>query len=116
MKAGRAAKWAAKIFQWEECEENKDQSRFLDWDDFQGESRKEFCPSYTDTAAINKLESTAYFQWSCSVDNYLDEFQDLILEARYFDPKMIAVKFCQGLDPQIQNVLSARKQDNARFR
>ena len=69
MKAGRAAKWAAQIFQWEECEENKDQSRFLDWDDFQNEFWKEFCLSYTDPAAINKLESTAYFQWSRSVDD-----------------------------------------------
>ena len=66
----------------------------MDWEDFQNEFQKEFCPSYTDTATINKLESTAYFQWSHSVDDYLDEFQDLILEARYFDPKMIVVEFC----------------------
>ena len=87
MKAGRAAKWVAQMFQWEEHEENKDQSRFLDWNDFQDKFWKEFCPSYTDTASINKLESTAYFQWGRSIDNYLDEFQDLILEAGYFEPK-----------------------------
>ena len=90
-KPGRVAKWAAQIFWWEECEKNKDQSRFLDWDDFWGKFWKEFCLSYTDMAAISKLESTAYFQ-----HDYLDKFQDLILEARYFNPRMIVVvKFHQ---------------------
>ena len=59
----------------------------MDWEDFWNKFWKEFCLSYTDTAAINKLESMAYFQQSRSIDNYLDEFQDLILEAGYFEPK-----------------------------
>ena len=48
----------------------------------------------------------AYFQKSRSVDEYLDEFQDLITEAGYSDPKTIVVKFCQGLDTQIQNAIA----------
>ena len=106
MKTARAAKWAAQVFRWEEREKNKDRNRFLDWDDFWSKFWKEFCPSYTDTAAINKLESMAYFQWSRSIDDYLDKFQDIILEAGYFDPKMIVVKFHRGLDPQIQNAIA----------
>ena len=106
MKAGRAAKWAAWIFQWEERGENQGQNRFLDWEDFRNNFKEEFCPAHTDTAAINKLESAAYYQHSHSIDDYLDKFQDLILEAGYFNPKMIVVKLCQGLDPQIQNAIA----------
>jgi len=75
---------------------------FPDGDEF----KREFCPVYADSVAINRLESTAYFQKSRSVDEYLDEFQDLITEAGYSDPKTIVVKFCRGLDTQIQNAIA----------
>jgi len=48
----------------------------------------------------------AYFQKSCSVDEYLDEFQDLIMEAGYSDLKTIVVKLHQGLNSQIQNTIA----------
>ena len=70
MKSGRAAKWAACIFRWEE--ENKGYIKFLDWDNFKSEFWKEFCPANSDAVAINKLESTAYYQKNWSVDDYLD--------------------------------------------
>ena len=104
MKSGRAAKWAAWIFKWEEDHEGY--SKFLDWDEFQLVFWKDFCPTHSDTAAINKLESTSYFQKASSVDNYLDEFMDLIAEAGYTDPKKTVVKFWKGLDPQIQNTIT----------
>ena len=78
----------------------------MDWEDFRDEFRREFCPVYEDSAAVNRLESIAYFQQSCSVDEYLDEFLDLITEAGYSDPKTIVVKFHRGLDPQIQNAIA----------
>jgi len=78
MKAGWAAKWTACIFRWEEDLENKNYSRFLDWEDFRDKFRREFCPVYEDSAAVNRLESIAYFQQSRSVDEYLDEFLNLI--------------------------------------
>ena len=68
--------------------------KFVDWEDFRDKFKKEFCPVYADSAAINQLESTAYFQKSRSVDEYLDEFT----EASYSDPKTIVVKFRRGLD------------------
>jgi len=74
------------IFWWEEQPENVGYHKFVDWEDFQDEFKREFCPVYADSAAINWLESTAYFQKNCSVDEYLDEFQDLITEAGYSDP------------------------------
>ena len=72
MKSGRATKWAAWVFHWEEQEENRGACRFIDWEDFKGKFWKEFCPSYTDFAAINQLESAAYFQKNCSIDDYID--------------------------------------------
>ena len=104
MKSGRAAKWAARVFKWEE--DNAGVHKFLDWDDFKLEFRKEFCPANSDAAAINKLESTAYYQKARSVDDYLDEFLDLIAESGYEDPRTLVVKFRRGLDPQIQNVVA----------
>ena len=80
--------------------------RFLDWDDFRQEFKVEFCPSNTDIAAINRLESVSYFQGRRSVDEYLDEFLDLISEAGYTDSKTIVVKFRRGLDPRIQDAVA----------
>jgi Zinc knuckle len=56
--------------------------------------------------AVNQLESTAYFQKSRSLDDYLDEFQDLITDSGYTDPKTIVVKFRRGLDSKIQNMVA----------
>jgi hypothetical protein len=103
MKSGRASKWAARIFKYEEEE---GQPKFLDWSDFRSEFRKEFFPAHSDAAAINKLETTSYFQRTRSVDKYLDEFLDLIAEAGYTDPKTLVVKFRRGLNPQVQNAVA----------
>ena len=82
---------------------NQGKTRFSGWADFSAAFKVEFCPSHTDSAAINRLESTAYFQRSRSVDEYLDEFQDLISDAGYSDPKTVVVKFQRGLNVEIQN-------------
>ena len=70
----------------------------MDWEEFQTEFRKDFCPAHLDVAAINRLESTVYYQKNQSLDNYLEEFLDLVTEAGYTDLK--------GLDPQIQNTIA----------
>ena len=97
MKSGRAAKWAARIFKWEE--EIKGYTGFLDWDDFKSEFHKEFCPANSNSAAINKLESTTHYQRTRSIDDYLDKFLDLIVESGYIDPKTLVVKCRKRLDP-----------------
>ena len=104
MKSGRAAKWADRIFKWEE--DNEGYSKFLDWNEFWTEFRKDFCPAHSDVAALNKLESTTYYQKSHTLDNYLDEFMDLVIEVGYTDPKMTVIKFQKGLDPHIQNTVA----------
>src|SRR5271155_1424663 len=104
MKTGRAALWAAQIFRWEE--ENPNSLKFANWNAFRDQFREEFCPVHTDQTAINRLESMAYFQNKRSVDDYLDEFLDLISEAGYTDSKTIVVKFRRGLEPRIQDSIA----------
>ena len=104
MKSGQAAKWAKRVFQWEE--KHRGYSKFLDWEEFCKEFQKDFCPAHSNVVAINRLESTSYYQKSRSIDDYLDEFMELIAEAGYTDPKTTIVKFRKGLDPQIQNTIA----------
>ena len=99
MKSGRAQKWTARIFRWEQQPENAENAKFFGWSDF----RREFTPAHADALAIHKLESSAYYQKNRSLDDYLDEFQDLITESGYTDPKTIVVKFRRGLNTQLQN-------------
>jgi len=106
MKSGRAQKWTARVFRWEQLPENSTSDRFLDWDDFRREFKKEFTPAHVDSLAINRLESAAYYQKSRSLDDYVDEFQDLIADAGYTDPKTIVVKFRRGLNSHIQNAVA----------
>jgi len=54
---------------------------FVDWDDFRSHFRKQFFPLHEEAIATNTLEGTAYFQGSRSVDDYLDNFRDLISES-----------------------------------
>ena len=104
MKTGRAQKWTDRVFQWEQ--QNLGSTKFLDWQDFDEEFRKDFVPAHADALAVNRLESSAYFQKNRSLDDYIDEFQDLITESGYTDPKTIVVKFRRGLNPQIQNAVA----------
>jgi len=63
-------------------------------------------PLDSESTAINVLETTAYFQGKRMVDNYLDQFRDLIYDSGYTDPKTVVVKFCRGLDHQISTALT----------
>jgi len=53
MKTGRAEKWAARVFRWEQEPTNRGNNRFVDWAAFRVEFKKEFCPAHSDSAAIN---------------------------------------------------------------
>ncbi|HEX9428860.1 MAG TPA: hypothetical protein VF944_00630 [Candidatus Bathyarchaeia archaeon] len=75
MKSGRANRWATRVF---EQEAKTGRLHFLDWDDFEDKFRKDFMLLDAEAAAINVLETTAYFQGKRSVDDYLDQFRNLI--------------------------------------
>ena len=46
-----------------------------------------------EAVAVNTLEGTSYFQGRCSVDDYLDQFHDLVEDSGYTDKKTLVVKF-----------------------
>jgi len=102
MKAGCAGRWANRKF---EHEVKSGHLRFIDWVNFEEEFRKDFMPLNSEAAAVNVLETTSYFQGRRSVDDYLDQFKDIIEDSGYSDPKMIVVKFRRGLDRRISTAL-----------
>ena len=80
MKSGRANRWATCKF---EQEAKAGRLHFLNWDDFKDEFRKDFMLLDAEAAAINVLETTTYFQGNRSVDDYLNQFRDLIYDSGY---------------------------------
>src|SRR6202171_2777751 len=91
MNQGRAQKWANRVYHWESIPANIGSTHFVDWDDFRSRFQTEFFPLHSDAVATNKLEGTTYFQGRRAVDDYLDNFRDLISESGYADPKTIVV-------------------------
>jgi hypothetical protein len=106
MSQGRAQKWVGRVYHWESLPTNSRSDHFFDWDDFQSKFKIEFYPLHSDALATNKLEGTTYFQGRRPVDDYLDEFRDLITESGYTDPKTIVVKFRRGLRPAIADAVA----------
>jgi len=53
---------------------------FLSWWDFEGGFTSKFCPKNEVTAALTKLESTRYYQERKAVDDYIDEFSELVAQ------------------------------------
>jgi len=103
MKAGRAGRWATCEF---EHEAKSGHLRFIDWVNFEEEFRKDFMPLDSEATAVNVLENASYFQGRRLVDDYLNQFKDLIEDSGYSDLKMIVVKFRQGLDHRISMALA----------
>jgi len=90
MKTGHAGCWATHEF---EHEAKSGHLRFIDWVDFEEKFRKDFMPLDSEAPAMNVLETVSYFQGRWSVNDYLDQFKDLIEDSSYSDLKMIVVKF-----------------------
>ena len=53
--------------------------------------------------ALTKLKGTSWYQGKDAVDDYIDQFQELIDLAEYDDDKTIMIKFRRRLDPTLQN-------------
>ena len=65
MKLGCASRWAAREFEYEARTGNL---HFLDWTDFEDGFQSDFLLLNVEAAAINVLETTAYFQGNRLVD------------------------------------------------
>ena len=115
MNQGRAQKWANRIYRWESIPANAGSPPFVDWDDFRSHFQTEFFPLHSDAVATNRLEGISYFQGRRTVDDYLDDFRDLISDSSYTNPKTIVVKFRRGLSPTIADavvMMAARRPDD----
>jgi len=54
---------------------------------------------------LTKLEGTSWYQGRDSVEDYIDQFTELVDLTEYLDDKTIVIKFRKGLDPAIQNMV-----------
>ena len=95
MKSGHAALYANQIL-WKEA--SKDLPAFLPWQEFDQNFSSKFCLKNKSTVALTKLESSRYYQGQTAVDDYIDEFSELINEAGYKDGLSIEMKLRKGLD------------------
>jgi len=91
MKTRHANRWATCEF---EQEAKTGHLHFINWLDFKEEFQKDFMPLNLEAAAINVLETTTYFQGKRTVNDYLNQFRDLIYDSGYTNPKTVVVKFC----------------------
>jgi len=74
--------------------------------DFEQQFQIHFFPVNTEVDVINALEGASYHQGGQTVDDYLDNFQALVSDAGYMDPRTLVVKFRRGLRLGIQNQIA----------
>jgi len=89
-KSGHATKWSKNIFH---QEANTGVFPIQTWRDFEQQFQVHFFPVNTEADTINALEGTSYHQGGRTVDDYLDNFQALVSDAGYTDPRTLVVKF-----------------------
>jgi hypothetical protein len=92
MKSGWAGRWATREFEYKAPSQDEG-LHSPDWVNFENEFRKDFLPLNAEAMAVNVLEMSTYFQGKWMVDDYLDQFHDLVYDSRYTNPKTIMVKF-----------------------
>jgi hypothetical protein len=108
MKSGRAATFADRVISYEA---RRGMPMYDEWSDFKDDFEGRFCPRNESANAINRLETELYFQGRRDVDEYLDEFEELINKSGYTDPRAHVIKFRRGLNPKIQNQIAESRED-----
>jgi hypothetical protein len=104
MKSGQAALFAQRVLRSEEC--NNGMLRYIHWKSFRATFVADFCPENEVQLALAKLETSAYHQGQRSVDEYVDDFKELINQAGYMEGLAIVVKFRCGLQREIQDQIA----------
>jgi len=102
-KGGRAAKWSENVFH---QEADTGVFSIQTWGDFEQQFQIYFFPVNTEVDVINALEGASYHQGGQTVDDYLDNFQALVSDAGYMNPRTLVVKFRRGLRLGIQNQIT----------
>ena len=87
------------------------------WSKFVEDFITDFSPKNEIQTLRAELETLKYYQGSRTVDEYVDDFCELIKQVQYFEGSHIALKFCQGLNSKIQDhiacLTSGRPSDEA---
>ena len=106
MKSGRASTFSERVQRWEIAHPGK--SRFKSYLDFEEVFITEFCEQFDDVHARVCLETSKYYQGSRSVDEYVDNFLDLIERAGYEDSidGSNVMRFRRGLNTEIQDSIA----------
>ena len=73
---------------------------------FKHEFKEVFCMKDEQLTALTKLKGTSWYQGKDLVKDYIDQFSELMDVVEYLDDKAIVIKFCKGLDPNIQNMVA----------
>jgi hypothetical protein len=103
MKSGRAALFVDRVLR----QENKThRARYISWSHFRADFVAEFCPKNETQMALARLETSAYHQNKRAIDDYIDEFRDLIDLAGYTEGLAIVIKFRKGLQSDIQDQIA----------
>jgi hypothetical protein len=103
MKGGRASSWSQRVLR-KQMEEHR--ILYPTWDDFRTAFVADFCPKNETQMALAKLETNRYVQGKRSVDDYIDEFRELVEQAGYKEGLAIVVKFRRGLNREIQDQIA----------
>ena len=105
LKEGRAAAFANKTLAYEQ---RTSTPMYESWEEFQHAFKQEFFPLHEDIAAMTTLESQSYYQGRRTVEQYIDEFQELLHKAGYIEGSSIVMKFRRGLNPVIQSRIATQ--------
>lgn len=99
MKSGRASLFADRVLRYQS---KNSTMRYADWATFRTEFVAMFCPRNEGQHALTRLETDDFHQGRRTVDEYTDEFRDLIELAGYTDGLVIVMKYRRGLSSEIQ--------------
>jgi hypothetical protein len=102
-KKDQAATWADRTLRWAE---HHGCPCHATWDTVIKDYISHFCPPNERTTALMKLETKQYYQNKRDVQEYIDEFEELINMSQYKDGLAIVLKFRHGLNATIQDKIA----------
>ena len=101
MRMGRAATFVERVMRKASLDPNG--KAFPNWKAFEQEFRSRFYSRDEQDAVLVTLEGTGYFQNQRPVDEYIDQFLELIMEAGYTQGRTLVMKFRHGLDENLHD-------------
>jgi hypothetical protein len=107
MKGGRALTFINQVTRHTEIEGTLP---YDSWSTFWKELEDRFLPLDEGEEAMNTLETEKYFQGKRTVDDYCDQFQDLVDHVGYGGGKQVVMKFRKGLETTIADAVATMKE------